>query len=80
MSTAGCREVSTVFRRKGLGASPEGAIEGAGTGHGPHLRSPGLAYMGRRSLYQAAAWPRDCTPSLSRMLATWRLTVCGLRS
>jgi len=29
---------------------------------------------------QAAAWLRELTPSLSRMLATCRLTVCGERS
>ncbi len=28
--------------------------------------------------YHTAAWTRELTSSLSRMLATWRLTVCGL--
>ena len=48
-----------------------------------HRRPPRYADAARSrscSRHQAAAWPRLSTPSLSRMLATWRLTVCGLRS
>jgi hypothetical protein len=39
-------------------------------------------FVGQRrgSRYQPAACPRDDSASLSRIFATWRFTVCGLRS
>jgi len=67
------------WRARHRGSGGSGAVRGL-TRCGPGESLAWAHHELRASRQRAAACPRVSTPSLSRMLATWRLTVCGLRS